>query len=930
MLIQWTRSASESLTIQTIVPTTSESFKAVQSTPAPASSSSSSQSSSESPSHDGLSRQEIHANAQAIVADDLKSWQERFAKAADEGADELEERVTEITDTFSQSQAKGVGEALLIELEETVKSQISGLKKNINSIVKRAPDNAEEELSSAIRKAGVQIKDKAQAARTWRQNFDLEMNDLISKSSKETFEIIDHIRDLGLNEVGRRWAWTDGITHKDWKKYHAMKTKFDEWRNDVEEVVTKHPGLIKARAAAEDIENRAMTIGADASKELVRLKDVGKWKIATGDSSDDFSTKIMPAVVKNAAQQVMEKIGNLGTMESYPSLAGEMASSAASSVESLASVAQDSASSLVDQASSSIIGTQQGTAESLTSVAKKSASSIANQVSTIIVGTPQGTLESVASMAGETASSLASGASSAIVGTQPGMVEQASSSVQSATSSILDSVPSMASISSSASSIASDLSSSASSIASDASERASSATASAKVWGGAEAQFVEARDILYDDIIEDDTEENFSYKIQSMASEAGDKFGDVTKAVSEALLGTKTTQGSVESVTSVASEQYSSALDAASKVLYGTPLGTGESLASAASSRYSEAVSAASAAYYGTPTPFVNSVVAEASAFANSKVGEASEYLWPTQGVLESVSSVASSKLSEALSAASAQYSSVKTAVGATPTPASEKLLSQAQQQYYIGIGMAHERYSEFVAAASSAIMPTSTPLHQSLYTAASSGIYGTPTPAYKSAIDAAKSQYDSAASVASVALNSAVSSASQIASNAADPSLAAGLLSAATDRYSSVMVEASQTLSSVSAAASIQVYGSETGAFESMTSKVAEQADFAASAASANWESLVSAASEQIYGKPTPVFESIYSQAGGYASQATQGVVAQYEAVQALITELVIGKEPDFTESVYSRFSSAYYTGAPEAYASATSYASENAAAAS
>lgn len=986
-------SSSESLTIQTIIPTSSTSAYST----VPPSSSSSPSSAMEAPGETELNRADMMANARAVVSEDLKNWQERFAKAADEGSDELEERVNEITDTFIKSQARGVGEALIIELEETVKSQIKGLQKTINSIVKRAPEDAEEELASAIRKAGVALKDKAQAARTWRTNYDLEINDLISLSSRETFEIIDHIRELGLSEIGRRWAWTDGITHKDWKKYHALQGKFDEWRHDVEEVVTKHPGLVKARAAGEDIENRAMAIGAEASQELVRLKDVGKWKLATGDSSDDFSTKIMPAVVENAAQKVLKKIGDIseaisgtstGTVESFSSLASESASSVAGDVKNLASSAQEKASSLADQASSSIIGTQQGTVESLTSIAKESASSIADQASGAIVGTSQGSVESIASVATETASSLATVISSVVVGTEPGMAEQASSSIQSAASGVSSSASGIASgISSSASSIASDASKSASSASSATSKMSSSA--SAKVWGGAEAQFVEARQIIYDDIIDDDTEDNFSHKIQSMASEAGDRFSDVTNAVSEALLGTTTTQGSVESVTSLAAEQYSSAIAAASKALYGTPLGTGESIASVASSRYSEAVSAASSVIYGTPTPLAQSVAAEASSlynnaisnakeqsasavsmvsaqisgepkpaqqqvldsaasaysdsvaaansrlneavsFANSKAAGASEYLWPTQGALESVSSVAASKLSEALNAASAQYSSVKTAVGATPTPASQKLLSQAQQQYYMGIGMAHERYSEFVAAASSAIMPTPTPFHKSLYNAASASIIGTPTPAYMSVIDAAHSQYDSAASVASSALAGALSSVSQLGSDAGDSIPAASLLAGASSKYSSVMAEASQILSSASAAASVQVYGSETGTLESMTSKVAEQADSVASAASTNLESLVSAASAQIYGQPTPVYESIYSQAGDYASQATQGVAAQYEAVQALISDLVVGKEPDFTESVYSRFTSAYYTGAPEFYASATSYANENAAAAS
>ena len=64
----------------------------------------------------------------------------------------------------------------------------------------------------------------------------------------------------------------------------------------------------------------------------------------------------------------------------------------------------------------------------------------------------------------------------------------------------------------------------------------------------------------------------------------------------------------------------------------------------------------------------------------------------PTQGYFESVSSIASSRLSEGLSAASAQFS-------AKPTPA----LENARRQYYEAIGLAHERYSEFLGAASSA-----------------------------------------------------------------------------------------------------------------------------------------------------------------------------------------------------------------------------------
>jgi hypothetical protein len=107
------------------------------------------------------------------------------------------------------------------------------------------------------------------------------------------------------------------------------------------------------------------------------------------------------------------------------------------------------------------------------------------------------------------------------------------------------------------------------------------------------AQFVEAKQIVFDDVVEDSTDDDsFSEKIQSMASEAGDRFADITNAVSEALLKPTSTTGTIETVTVLAAEKYSSALSAASVALYGTEQGTGESVASMVTSRYADAVSA--------------------------------------------------------------------------------------------------------------------------------------------------------------------------------------------------------------------------------------------------------------------------------------------------------------------------------------------------
>jgi hypothetical protein len=594
---------------------------------------SSSVSSSASPVDTPLSEEEQRAKAQEVVAEDLKTWQEKFARAADQGSDELDDRITEITDRAIQNQS-GVGEAHLIQLEETVNSELKNLKKRIISLVKdsETKEVTDEDIIAAVRKAGFAIKAKAQAVRTWRQTFDHETNDLVAKAADDTFQIIDHIRDLGLQEIGMRWAWTDGITHKDWAKYHAMKNKFEEWRQDVEEVATGHPGLENARVASEDIESRAMAVAADAAKELGRLKETGSWKLSVGDTSDDWSTKHVPAAAVVAAKKVAEEVGEAqdaivssstqGTVESLTSIAG---SSIVGNVKAYASSISDDASSVASLISSSIEGPS-NSAESIASVVEDSAASItstvesgisaaqsssgtlADKASSSVIGTSQGSLKSVVSVASNSASSVATEAYSSVIAGPPSVVEYASTSVSSVaspasdvasssssslSSAISKSASSASGLDSSATSVFSELSDTLSSTSSSTSSSISSASSSvAKVWGGAVAQHVEARKIVYEDIRDDPDASAYTDKIYSMASEAGDRWAEITDAVSEALLQPTSTRGSVESVTSLAADQYSLALNAASRALFGTSTRAGESLASAASSKYADAVSA--------------------------------------------------------------------------------------------------------------------------------------------------------------------------------------------------------------------------------------------------------------------------------------------------------------------------------------------------
>ena len=485
-----------------------------------------------------LTPEEEAQHLRETLENDLATWQEKFASAADKGTEDLQERVKDITNHQIDSQVNGVGKALVIQLEETASSELASLKKSIIKIVSGLSDEpqsdelekAEQRLAQVVRDAGGVVRAKGQALRTWKQNCYDETRRLVTAATDSTLEVIDNIRDLGLQEIGMRWAWMEGVTYKDWSRYHDLKKTFADWRVEVEGMSREHEGLTKMIIAAEEVESKGMTVAEATAKELTRMKEVGAWKIQVRDTSDDFSTRIIPAGAVKAGQVMKEGLS---------SVTEAVVGTSTGTIESFASSASQQASNFLDDASSKIIGSSMPTVESVASVVKESMSQALSDASESVVGTPTPIHESMVSQASSSISSAASSAS--------GGAAQASSKVNQITS---------------------------------------------KVFAGAMAQEIPERVPIFDDYVEDDDESTYSKKLQVIMSQAGDKFSDITKAVSEAMLSPTSTQDSLESATSIASAKYLSALDAASRALYGTQTGAVESASIAIASGYADAVNA--------------------------------------------------------------------------------------------------------------------------------------------------------------------------------------------------------------------------------------------------------------------------------------------------------------------------------------------------
>lgn len=829
---------------------------------------------------------EKRKKAREMVAQDLETWQTKFATQADEGATDIEERVAEVAKRMIEDNAKVTGKHLYKDLETTVDSALENLRAQIIKLAETSennPDRAHEQVITAIRSSGAGIKKKAQAIRQWREEYDNELQDTVIAVADIHFQILDETRNLALQQIGMRWAWTDGVTYKDWAKYHELKRTLNDWTEQLKQLVVTHPGLQEAQDASAQIEDEGIELASSTAKELARLKDVARWKLEAQDVTDSFDSTAM----KLAAQEAIAAREAKSATKSVASGVSETVNEATAAAHNAEQQIEDFAAPIVEPAKeelSSVFAASE-VSESAKAVLEDESSHSVN----IIEGATSAIVNTVESVASDASSLVFEGEESAA-----SIVDQVSESAEAQSSVASESVVDAAEV------VSSELSEVISSAtdASVASDEDEISNGSDEPYPAVEEPLVEIEEDLLtqrdETPLSDEPLVKPAFIPGAAAQEVPHRQVVLDDYVDTDIIASATSaaQEVYSNALGRASEQYSSALSVVSAQIYGTPKPVHEKLLASVSDAYDRAVSVANEKYSGAT---------EAASTAAQQLPATTTV--PNWVDWERIESVASQKLNEGKLWADIQYQSALLALGlATPTPSSnmDKYYEQAKFNYFAGLGLAQDRYSSFLAGASSAL----------------SSLTATPTPT-----DLA----GSASSIASVARESA-SSVAQAAGDAAGSAV-----SAASESVMSAAQVVDDSVSSVLDAAN-------------------EQISNAGLAIADSWDVAVAQISGQVYGEQSQIgwYEQIWGDATSYAAQATDAAadsastasgaaaasaaaasaeaLKQYESVSGLVSELINGKEPSFTESVLSRLQAAYATAA----AKAESYVSQASEAAS
>lgn len=245
--------------------------------------------------------------------DDIRKWELKFTRAAEQGSQDLQNRIADIISRQMEGQVKGVGHALLTRLEVEADDALANVKMSITNAVQQLPEDSSDDhkayalhnILETLRGSGKNLKDRAQQVREWKAQHDIDIDSMIDAATTSTLSVLDGIRDLGLSRIGKQWAEMEDISYDHWTEYHQLKQKFDVLRADVVAAASQHDQLDIAKKEANAVQDTAMTIAENTAKELARLKDVAKWKIEAKDDSDDFTTRYAAvAAAKGLGQKI--------------------------------------------------------------------------------------------------------------------------------------------------------------------------------------------------------------------------------------------------------------------------------------------------------------------------------------------------------------------------------------------------------------------------------------------------------------------------------------------------------------------------------------------------------------------------------------------------------------------------------------------------
>ncbi|KAF3933864.1 hypothetical protein ABW19_dt0202196 [Dactylella cylindrospora] len=226
------------------------------------------------------SSEEAIAAARAIVEADIAEITAKFEEAGVKGVKEVVSKLDELCEKVLDEQ-NTPSEDLLNQLDDRIERQFIAFQKGLKDLVE-SPAEHQYVMMGFDNMVGTtfsNIESKKAEITRHTQGFLMDTYQNTAKIVDAALADMDSVLDIGMQELGMKWAWTDGITYKDWAQYHELKKTFGNIKTKVIRAGQGHKKLREVTDYAKSIDDAAEDIVKAAHVEIDALEKAGREKL---------------------------------------------------------------------------------------------------------------------------------------------------------------------------------------------------------------------------------------------------------------------------------------------------------------------------------------------------------------------------------------------------------------------------------------------------------------------------------------------------------------------------------------------------------------------------------------------------------------------------------------------------------------------------
>ncbi|KAF3924867.1 hypothetical protein ABW21_db0205154 [Orbilia brochopaga] len=225
------------------------------------------------------SAEQIEAAREEVEAD-LASWTTKFEEAATKASNTVTRELDILCDKVMKEQ-NPISTDLLKTLDEGVAREFFNFE---DGVLKLLDSPAEHKYimmgyEGFVGRSTEDMKRRYEQIAEHTETFLMDTYQSTAKIVDAALADMDQVHDLGMQELGMKWAWMDGITYKDWARYHELKKDFPALKTKVIRSGQGHKGLREVTDYAKQINDAATDVYNVAKAELVKLEQQARKRL---------------------------------------------------------------------------------------------------------------------------------------------------------------------------------------------------------------------------------------------------------------------------------------------------------------------------------------------------------------------------------------------------------------------------------------------------------------------------------------------------------------------------------------------------------------------------------------------------------------------------------------------------------------------------